>query len=135
MRWLLCRVKDRLCGIPLEHVVETMRMLPIERVASAPGFVRGLSVIRGEAIPVVDVAALLEEQAEPARLVTVRVEGRRVALAVGAVEGIGEFEGRQPLPPLLAQNEALGALAVLDRELLLVLENLALWKEGWTADV
>ena len=57
---LVVTVGARACAIPLQHVAETMRPLPIEPVAGTPGFVRGVSVIRGAPTPVVDLRALLE---------------------------------------------------------------------------
>ena len=51
---LVVMVGARACAIPLDHVAETMRPLPIEPVAGTPGFVRGVSVIRGAPTPVVD---------------------------------------------------------------------------------
>ena len=104
-----------------------MRPLAIERVASAPVYLLGLSVIRGENVPVLDAGWLLEGKAGAAtRLVVLRVAERRVALAVAEVVGTralapAELEG---LPPLLAQaRELVRALAVLDGGLLQVLEG------------
>jgi purine-binding chemotaxis protein CheW len=44
-RSLVVRVCARLCVVPLAHVVETMRPLPVERIAGTPSFVRGVSII------------------------------------------------------------------------------------------
>ena len=57
---LVVMVGSRACAFPLHHVAETMRPLPIKRVAGTPGFVCGVSVIRGTPTPVVDLKALLE---------------------------------------------------------------------------
>ena len=125
---LVCRARTRLCALPLVHVVETMRPLPITPLAGAPPFVRGLSVIRGVPVPVVDLGALLSgsEPASPMRFVTLRLEDRCVALAVEGVLGIQELPGTlRSLPPLLAEAsaEALSSVGTLDAELLLVLET------------
>jgi purine-binding chemotaxis protein CheW len=113
--------------LPLKHVVETMRPLPVSPLAGAPPFVCGLSVIRGLPGPVVDLGALLSgsEPASPTRFVTLRLEDRRVALAVEAVLGIQELpDTLGSLPKLLAEAsaEAVSAVGTLDAELLLVLE-------------
>jgi hypothetical protein len=47
--WLLCRAGNLLCALPIEHVIEIMRPLPVEQIAGAPHYVRGLSIIRGVA--------------------------------------------------------------------------------------
>jgi purine-binding chemotaxis protein CheW len=115
----------------LEHVIETMRPLPIEQVAGAPSFVRGLAIIRGAPIPVVDAARLLEAEGPPgteaARFVTLNAGGRQVALVVDAVIGIRSisFESLQQLPPLLkdAGADTISAIGTLDAELLFILRT------------
>ncbi|KQW02895.1 hypothetical protein ASC87_00640 [Rhizobacter sp. Root1221] len=114
--------------MPLAHVVETMRPLPVEAVAGAPHFVRGLAVIRGMPVPVVDAAHLLGELAAPAnRFVTVIAGERRVALAVDSVLGVREVptDSLHQLPPLLqeAGGDVVAAIGLLDAELLLVLSS------------
>lgn len=124
---LICRARTSLCGLPLEYVIETMRPLPIEELAGMPSFVRGLSVIRGIPVPVVDAGALLgtDEGAGPTRFVTLRTGQRQVALSVEAVLGVRSFPAAsvEDLPPLLrdAGSELVSALGMLDAELLFVL--------------
>ena len=125
---LICRVQARLCAVPLVHVVETMRALAVEAVAGAPHFVRGLAVIRGAPVPVVDTACLLGAQAAPAdRFVTVLAGGRLVALAVDSVLGVRTIAAGSlhELPPLLHDSGAdiVAAIGLLDAELLLVLNS------------
>jgi purine-binding chemotaxis protein CheW len=125
---LLCRLATRLIGVPIEHVVETMRPLPIEKLSGAPQFVVGASVIRGAPTPVVDAGRLLgESESRPRRFVTVRAGGRTVALSVDEVLGVSTIpaETLQALPPLLrdAGAEAVAAIGTLDAQLLLVLDS------------
>jgi len=124
--WLLCRVGRRCCGLALDGVVEIMRPLPIEAVAGAPSFVRGLAVVRGAPVPVVDMAALLgESDASLQRMVTVRAGNRRLSLLVGSVIGVRAVPPAAlgGLPPLLqeAAGDVVSAIGVLDAELLLLL--------------
>jgi purine-binding chemotaxis protein CheW len=124
---LLCRVGSCMCALPLEHVEETMRPLPVEAIAGVPSYVLGLSIIRGAPVPVVDTAGLISaERARPSRFVTIRAGRRHVALAVDAVLGIRPLpaESLAELPPLLGPDRAdvIAALASLDARLLLVLE-------------
>jgi purine-binding chemotaxis protein CheW len=125
---LLCRVHRVLCALPLAQVSETLRPLPIEPLAGAPGFVCGVSLLRGVPVPVVDLGLLLgTEQVRPTRFVALRAGARSVALAVGSVLGVRSLAGAgvRELPPLLqaAGSDAVQALGRLDRELLLVLES------------
>jgi len=119
--WLVFRAGARLCTVPLASVVETMRALPVEPLTGGSHAVAGLCMIRGAPVPVVDVAALFgDERAITARLVTLSVAGRRVALAVGDLVGIRSFAAADagPLPPLLrdASTEATATIGALDGE-------------------
>ena len=123
---LLFRVRSRLCALPLAHVVETMRPLPIEPLAGAPVAVRGVALIRGSPLPVVALAALLEgEDEQSARFVTVRAGEFQIALAVDSVLGVHRIAAvsLRGLPPLLggADQNAVSAIGMVDAELLLVL--------------
>jgi purine-binding chemotaxis protein CheW len=133
---LIVAVHDWLGGLPVAAVIEVTRPLPVERLVGAPEFVLGLSVIRGEPIPVVDLAHLLSGRpGTPSRFVVVRVSGRRVALAVDAVVGIREVPQAQvhQLPPLLQAGEGRGvaAMGALDADLLLVLNSAHLLPGGF----
>ncbi len=123
---LLFRAGARLCALSIEQVIETMRPLPVAPLAGTPAFVRGAAVIRGAAVPVVDLASFLgvHASAEPKRLVLVRCGPRAAALAVDAVLGVTSVDpagaGRAPLLEGGAAG-AVEALGALDRDLLLVL--------------
>jgi purine-binding chemotaxis protein CheW len=121
-------VGGRFSGLPLEHVVEVMRPLPLERVADAREFVRGMSIIRGEPMAVVDARRLLGggESTVGGRLVALRVGARRVALHVDEVLGVRTIaqEVLSEVPPLLAEaSAARTALGALDGRLLELLDT------------
>lgn len=126
---LICRVRERLCALPLQHVVETMRPLPVETLASMPAFVRGLARARGNPLPVVDLGALLggDTPARPTRFVMVRVDGRHVLLAVEEVLGVRDLGqvAVERLPPLLGDGggAAVASVGMLDAALLVVLQT------------
>jgi purine-binding chemotaxis protein CheW len=133
-RALLCRVGDLLCALPLDFVEETMRPMAVEAIAGAPAFVRGLAVVRGVPIPVVDAATLLTGVAShPTRFVTVKTGDRRVALAVDAVVGVVEVPpGSLDILPLMFQSanrDVISAIGTLDADLLLVLQSTRLIPE------
>jgi purine-binding chemotaxis protein CheW len=137
---LICRVREGLWAIPLAGIAETLRPLPVERLATMPPYVLGVSIIRGNAIPVVDAAALSSPggHARITRLVVLKTENRFVALGVESVVGVQKIAGRllTELPPLLRKDNAeiVASIAVLDESLLRVLETARLVpEEVWEA--
>jgi purine-binding chemotaxis protein CheW len=129
-RSLVVAVQTRVCAVPLEHVVETMRPLPVESIAGMPAFMRGVSIIRGVPTPVVDLGALLGAPSNTfERIATLRLGDRQVALAVNAVLGVRDLDllTIQELPPLLggASTDLLEAIGSLDEQFLMVL------RAGW----
>ncbi|HKY36209.1 MAG TPA: chemotaxis protein CheW [Polyangiaceae bacterium] len=140
-RLLICRVGSAVCGIPLEHVLETMRPLPVEPLAHMPGFVEGLALIRGRPTPVLDSRRLLGARpaaATPTRFVALRLGSRCAALSVDAVVGVRMVEASAlaELPAILrdTEHEHVAALGALDAELLLVLEHSRILSEAaWLA--
>jgi purine-binding chemotaxis protein CheW len=129
---LICRAGARTCALPLVHVVETMRPLAIEPFGGAPSFVAGLSRIRGEHVPVIDLGRLLgaTDETEPTRFVLLRVRSRKIAVRVDAVVGIGALpeNASREVPRLLASADetAVAMLAARDAELMLVLDSVRL---------
>lgn len=114
-----------------------MRPLPITPIAGLPACIPGLAVVRGSAVPVVDAALLLRgEGSRPGRFVTVKVDGRRIALAVDAVIGIRAVssDALDALPGLFdgSSLDAASAIGTLDSELMLVLRSARLVpEEAW----
>ena len=118
----------RACALPLHHVAETMRPLPIKPVAGTPSFICGVSIIRGTPTPVVDLKALLENSENSpsyGRFVTLKLENRRVVVGVDSVVGLITLDSAQlgDLPPLLRDVNAdlVESFGSRDAELLLVL--------------
>lgn len=127
---LVVRTANRVCALPLAHVIETMRELPIEPLAGVPLFVRGVSIIRGIATPVVDSGVLLAEiRCSAERFVTFRAGEKQVALAVDAILGVREieFSSIPEVPPLLrrAPRDLIEKMSTLDGQFLAVLRS------GW----
>ena len=125
---LVCRAGARLCAVPLSRVIEVMRVLPIKPVARGPQCVRGLCIIRGAPVLVIDTGLLISNQATDCqRLITVRTGGRTIALAAEAVLGIVAIDADKlgRLPPLLGDGTAdtISAIGSLDAELLFFLQT------------
>jgi purine-binding chemotaxis protein CheW len=119
------------CAVPLTHVIETMRPLPVEPISGVPSFVQGISIIRGIPTPVVDLGAILGTPSERAeRFITLRVGDKQVALSVNAVLGVRNLDTiltTRELPPLLqrASKDVVETIGTLDERVLMVL------RAGW----
>jgi purine-binding chemotaxis protein CheW len=142
---LIVRSGSRRCALMASDVIETMRPLPTRPVGEAPPFVRGIAVIRGLPVPVVDLARLLGDGEArgngSSRYVSLRVKERRVALAVDEVIGLRNLDlsAMENLPPLLHEGAdgPVAAMGTLDLQLLLLLRAARLipedaWME-WAA--
>ena len=131
MQCLICRVESHTCALPLEHVVEVMRPLPLERFDDAPPFVLGVSIIRGRPVVVVDAGELLMNRKidltrTGTRLVSLLVGSQPAALAGTEIVGTSEIDRANftPLPGLLAAGSpVVRMLGNLDGALLEVLES------------
>ena len=141
--YLICRSDDKLCALPLRHVVETMRALPIEALPAVPEFVLGAAIVRDEVMPVVDASALLsadgKRRGAATRFITLKLGTdqageRRIALAVDSVLGVRLLARDTPtgIAPLLvgAQQRLIDAVSLLDSQLLLVLQAAHLISDG-----
>lgn len=122
---LLVRAGGRACGLPLAHVIETLRPLPTTPCAGVPSFVLGAAVVRGLAVPVVRLDRFLGAAPSPStRFVLVRCGARAAALAVDSVSGVASLAGiERDATPLLGAGAdgAVVALGALDGELVVLL--------------
>lgn len=132
-RHLLLRAGGRVAALRLEDVELVTRPLALEPLSDVPAWVRGASLVRGEAVPVVALGTLLgasdrvEDGGEgTSRWVVVRAGSRRAALEVARVLGIETMpvSATDGLPPLLtaASGEAVTALVSRDAALVSVLD-------------
>jgi purine-binding chemotaxis protein CheW len=141
-RFLICRAGSSMGAIPLEHVRETLRPLPVRQLAGMPTFVLGVSVVRGIPTPVVDLNCLLTSNtgtpaSPPRRFVYIRVGQRSLALAVDDVLGVRALTDAVlgDLPPLVSEIDAacLSSMGTLDAELVLLIEASRVMPESsWT---
>lgn len=125
--FLIVQAGDLRCALPISLVREIMRPLPLRRAEGLAAAVRGVSVIRGAAIPVVSLSRLLgQPEADDRRFVVLRTPGRDCALSVEHVHAISsmKMEDWQALPKLLAPMESAAEILTEGQELIVSL-NLA----------
>ena len=138
---LLMRAGGLACALPIAHVIETFRPLPVVQVAMAPAGVMGMAFFQGDAVPVLHLATLMGDgdEAVTERFVAVRYAGRVVLLAVEGVVGFIALRESdlQALPLLLqgAQPRVVAGLASRDGLLVAVLAAVRLIEGLHQADL
>lgn len=127
--YLIVGLDRTFCALAIADIIETMRPLPIEPIAGTPPYLLGLSRIRGNAVPVIDLNAIVcgEAAAIHSRFVTVRVQDRVAALAVRSVAGIVPLQttAAETLVPLLqnTNSDVIEAISARDSDFVLVLRT------------
>jgi purine-binding chemotaxis protein CheW len=80
-------------ALPVDDVLEVAELGEVTPVPGAGSAVLGVRNLRGQVVPVVELAAVLGLEAgrEPARIVIVEQGGRRAGLAVDGVAGVQQL--------------------------------------------
>ena len=109
---VIFRLREEEFGVEINSVVEISRMLDITRLPEAPGFIEGVVNLRGQVIPVVDLAKQFHlppqaERPKTARVVVIEVGGETLGLLVDDVpEVLRVPENEIEAPPELVQGDA-----------------------------
>jgi purine-binding chemotaxis protein CheW len=84
------RLGDEHYAVPVADVLEVAELGELTPVPGAGRAVRGVRNLRGQVLPVLDLAAALglDGPGDPRRLVIAERDGRRAGLAVGSVESV-----------------------------------------------
>jgi chemotaxis signal transduction protein len=87
------RVASETYAMPVEHVLEIADLGQVRAVPGARPELLGVRNLRGQILPVVDLALLLEipRTAPPRRLLVAEAGGRRAGFAIDEVSGVGEL--------------------------------------------
>jgi purine-binding chemotaxis protein CheW len=111
-RCIAVRVGEALYGLPVEFVQEVIGTRPVTRVFHAPEPLAGVTNLRGEVLPVLELGLLLGAEAVApsgdARIVVVRENGglkRRAGLHVDELRGLRDLPDElAPAPPTLSER-------------------------------
>lgn len=143
-RCIAVSVAHSLYGLPVDEVQEVIGMRPLTRLFHAPEAMAGVTNLRGDVLPVVDLGLMLGSTprvpgAAEARIVVICERGgarRRAGLCVDGLRGLRDYpsQGLAPTPQTLldpARDLVLGILpdpppcAVLDVSALLDAPSIA----------
>jgi purine-binding chemotaxis protein CheW len=89
------RVGTESYAVPVEQVLEVAVLGALAPVPGAPPAVLGVQNLRGQVLPVVDLATVfgLQRDGPAKRLVITESQGRRAGLAIDEVVDVGELAG------------------------------------------
>jgi len=97
-------------GIPITRIQEINRVGKITRVPHTPDFVEGVTNLRGEIIPVIDLRKRLGLEERPlddrTRLVIVQINGKKTGFIVDRVQEVARLQAEQlEAPPQMLETE------------------------------
>ncbi len=125
---LLFAIAQRALALPVEQVVEVVRMVAITPLPDMPPWLAGMIVYRGQAAPVIDLRIRLGVPPTPIRLdtpiIVATVDQRLLALIVDSVQDViaaPDLAGQAP-DPLASQAPVIAALAQYQERLIIVLD-------------
>ncbi len=102
------RLRDEEYGVDIGSVREITRVADISHIPESPSFIEGVTNLRGQIIPVVDLAkqfglAPQEKLPESARIVVTEVKGQTVGMIVDEVPEVIKIseENIEPTPELI----------------------------------
>jgi purine-binding chemotaxis protein CheW len=115
-------------AVAVGHVLEVAELGQVRPVPGARPELLGIKSVRGQILPVVDLARLLgvHRAARPARLLVAEARGFRVGFAIDEVTGIGGLEGPEELgePAPGTESGLLAGATLSDGELVGVVDVL-----------
>jgi purine-binding chemotaxis protein CheW len=116
-RCIAVRIGNALYGLPVEHVQEVIGTRPVTRVFHAPTALAGVTNLRGEVLPVLELSILLGgETSVPgtdSRIVVVREASglkRRAGLRVDELRGLLNLPDQLAPAPATASERARDAI-------------------------
>ena len=113
-------------AVPVDHVLEVAELGQVRAVPGARPELLGIKSVRGQILPVVDLARLLgvHRAAPPVRLLVAEARGFRVGFAIDEVTGIGGLEEPEELtePAPGAESGLLAGATLSDGELVGVVD-------------
>jgi chemotaxis signal transduction protein len=119
------KVASEAYAVPVRHVLEIRELGPGTGVPGAGPAVLGVRNVRGQVLPVVDLAILLEVRnpAPPTVMLVAEAGGVRAGLAVEQVVDVGDLPGpEEPADPGLLAGPVLAGTVLADGVLIGVLD-------------
>jgi purine-binding chemotaxis protein CheW len=101
------QLKDELYAVPVGRVQEIIRAQPITMIPRAPDFVEGMTNLRGQVIPVIDLVKRFGlgqvQQTKSMRIIVAELPGQMVGMMVDNVLSVAQLprSSIEPPPPVV----------------------------------
>jgi purine-binding chemotaxis protein CheW len=117
-------------GVNIAAVESIIKMQALTKVPHAPGFVEGVTNLRGVVLPVIDLrrrfGMLTQEATKETRIVVVNLEGIKVGMVVDSVSEVLTIEDKsvEPTPPMVSTVDSafIVGIAKIEHQLVILLE-------------
>ncbi len=126
------RLRDEEYGVDIGSVREITRVADISHIPESPSFIEGVTNLRGQIIPVVDLAkqfglAPQEKLPESARIVVTEIKGQTVGMIVDEVPEVIKIseENIEPTPELIQtgiRKDYIKGVGKLENRLIILLD-------------
>jgi len=128
-QFVVFRLTNEHYGVDIGSVQGIVKMQPITAVPSTPEFVHGVTNLRGEVLPVIDLrkrfGIAMKDETQDTRIVVAEVSGFRVGMLVDEVTEVLNVadEAVEPAPALAsaADAECIEGITRLDERLIILL--------------
>ena len=137
MQVVIFQLGDEEYGIPILAVQEIIRPQVPTKIPKAPQFIKGIINLRGQVIPIVDLAGRFGLTAatttQEQRFVVVEVEGNTVGIIVDSVSEVLAVSGENIKPPMEGfqsfDTKFISGILTLEERLIILLDIEKLFKE------
>ncbi|MBA4384922.1 MAG: chemotaxis protein CheW [Anaerolinea sp.] len=117
-------------GIDIASVEGINKMLEITKIPQSPGYMLGITNLRGSVLPVIDLQKRfgmdLQEQTNETRIVVANMDGVKVGMVVSAVSEVLTIDDSviEPPPPMVSNinSEFITGVAKIDKRLVILLD-------------
>lgn len=122
---------DEQFGLPITNVIEIVGVLPINEIPEAPEYIKGISNLRGEVIPIMDARLRFKknliEYTDKTCLIVTKIQESLIGLIVDGVSEVKYIpeEGivDNPMINSANSNKYIKKIARLENEMILILET------------
>ena len=136
-QFVVFKLGEECYGVEILQVQTIERMLELTSIPDAPDFVEGVTNLRGEVIPVVDLRKRFGlpdvEQTDQTRIITVKIQDMQIGMIVDeASEVVKVSEGAIEPPPTIVgelKSTYLEGVAKLENRLLVIIDLCKVFQE------